>query len=270
MEITLDLIKELRNKTGAGINDCKKALEESDGNIEKAVEILRKKGAAMALKRADKIANEGAIKSAIAEDQKTGVMIEVNCETDFVSKGDEIATVNPLIESRVKSIDVAIEAASIPRTGFKRAGAQGAVRIGAPGIHNLIARAIRRAGRNLMMEHCHSAKEAASSAAIRVDAIGNKRGVSDAVGLALFILFQFGDWQSYRLHGAVGIARHSCRPGRAFRRVKEIGRIPRPACHRNFRCDAESRSALKAVVTVRQVVAHAFRDIEMGSGAAVG
>jgi len=89
MEITLDLIKELRNKTGAGINDCKKALEESDGNIEKAVEILRKKGAAMALKRADKIANEGAIKSAIAEDQKTGVMIEVNCETDFVSKGDE-------------------------------------------------------------------------------------------------------------------------------------------------------------------------------------
>lgn len=89
MEITLDLIKELRNKTGAGINDCKKALQETDGNIEKAVEYLRKKGAAMAVKRADKVANEGAIKSKISDDRKTGAIIEVNCETDFVSKGEE-------------------------------------------------------------------------------------------------------------------------------------------------------------------------------------
>lgn len=89
MEITLDLIKELRNKTGAGINDCKKALQESEGNIEKAIEFLRKKGAAMAVKRADKAANEGAVKSKISSDKKTGVIIEVNCETDFVSKGDE-------------------------------------------------------------------------------------------------------------------------------------------------------------------------------------
>ncbi|MEO6695405.1 MAG: translation elongation factor Ts [Ignavibacteria bacterium] len=89
MEITLDLIKQLRNKTGAGINDCKKALEETEGDIDKAIETLRKKGAAMAVKRADKVANEGAVKAAISEDQKTGVMIEVNCETDFVSKGEE-------------------------------------------------------------------------------------------------------------------------------------------------------------------------------------
>lgn len=89
MEITLDLIKELRNKTGAGINDCKKALTEADGNMEKAIELLRKKGAAMAMKRADKVANEGAVKSKISGDKKTGAIIEVNCETDFVSKGDE-------------------------------------------------------------------------------------------------------------------------------------------------------------------------------------
>lgn len=89
MEITLDLIKTLRNKTGAGINDCKKALEEADGDMEKAIELLRKKGAAMAVKRADKIANEGTIKSSIADDRKSGAIIEVNCETDFVSKGDE-------------------------------------------------------------------------------------------------------------------------------------------------------------------------------------
>lgn len=89
MEITLDLIKELRNITGAGINDCKKALQETDGSMDKAIEFLRKKGAAMAVKRADKVANEGAVKSKISDDKKTGVIIEVNCETDFVSKGDE-------------------------------------------------------------------------------------------------------------------------------------------------------------------------------------
>ncbi len=89
MEITLDLIKELRNKTGAGINDCKKALTETDGDIQKAIEILRKKGAATALKRADKATNEGAVKSKISDDKKTGAIIEVNCETDFVSKGDQ-------------------------------------------------------------------------------------------------------------------------------------------------------------------------------------
>ena len=105
MEITLDLIKELRNKTGAGINDCKKALTEADGNIEKAVEVLRKKGAAMAVKRADKIANEGAVKSKISEDKKKGVIIEVNCETDFVSKGDEFQNFAETIAKVALSID---------------------------------------------------------------------------------------------------------------------------------------------------------------------
>ena len=89
MEITLDLIKELRNKTGAGINDCKKALTEAGGNMDKAIELLRKKGAAMAMKRADKAANEGAVKSKISDDKTKGAIIEINCETDFVSKGDE-------------------------------------------------------------------------------------------------------------------------------------------------------------------------------------
>ena len=89
MEITLDLIKELRNKTGAGINDCKKALQEVEGDLVKAVEYLRKKGAAMAVKRADKATNEGAVKLKISDDKKSGAIIEVNCETDFVSKGEE-------------------------------------------------------------------------------------------------------------------------------------------------------------------------------------
>ncbi|MBI5404359.1 MAG: elongation factor Ts [Ignavibacteriae bacterium] len=89
MQITLELIKELREKSGAGMADCKKALQESDGDIKKAIEYLRKKGAAMATKRADKIAKEGAIKASVNSDNTSGVIIEVNCETDFVAKGDD-------------------------------------------------------------------------------------------------------------------------------------------------------------------------------------
>ena len=88
MDISIALIRELREKSGAGMADCKAALTETGGDIPKAIEFLRKKGAAMATKRADKIAKEGAIKSAINEDRTVGVIVEVNCETDFVSKGE--------------------------------------------------------------------------------------------------------------------------------------------------------------------------------------
>ncbi len=88
MAITIELIKELREKSGAGMADCKAALTETNGDIPKAIEFLRKKGAAMATKRADKIAKEGAIKSSISEDKTSGAIIEINCETDFVAKGD--------------------------------------------------------------------------------------------------------------------------------------------------------------------------------------
>ena len=89
MEVSIKLIKELRNKTSAGMGDCKTALIESKGDIEKAIEYLRKKGATTASKRAGKMTNEGAIKSKISDDKKTGVIIEINCETDFVAKGED-------------------------------------------------------------------------------------------------------------------------------------------------------------------------------------
>ena len=88
MAITIELIKELREKSGAGMGDCKTALTETNGDIPKAIEYLRKKGAAMATKRADKIAKEGAVKSSISKDRTKGAIIEINCETDFVAKGD--------------------------------------------------------------------------------------------------------------------------------------------------------------------------------------
>ena len=83
---TLELISQLRNTTGAGMMDCKKALEEADGDMQKAQDILRKKGAVKAAKREGKVAAEGAVASYIHAGGKVGVLLELACETDFVAK----------------------------------------------------------------------------------------------------------------------------------------------------------------------------------------
>lgn len=87
--ITPQLVKELREKTGAGMADCKKALDETNGNMQEAIEYLRKKGAANIVKRADRSANEGLAIAKVSADGKTGSLVEVNCETDFVSRNEE-------------------------------------------------------------------------------------------------------------------------------------------------------------------------------------
>ena len=88
-EITPQVVKTLREKTGAGMADCKKALVEANGDMNLAIEILRKKGAASAAKRADKSANEGAMLCATTNNGKVAVLVEVNCETDFVARNAE-------------------------------------------------------------------------------------------------------------------------------------------------------------------------------------
>ncbi|MGE5431112.1 MAG: translation elongation factor Ts [Syntrophomonadaceae bacterium] len=89
MEISAEQVKLLREKTGAGMMDCKKALTEAAGDFEKAIEVLRKKGASVAAKRAERTANEGLVLTYVSDDKKTAVMVEVNCETDFVAKSDD-------------------------------------------------------------------------------------------------------------------------------------------------------------------------------------
>ena len=86
--ITAKLVKDLRDKTGAGMMDCKKALNETDGNLDKAIEWLRKKGIASAEKKSGRVAAEGAIGSYIHTGSRVGVLIELNCETDFVARGE--------------------------------------------------------------------------------------------------------------------------------------------------------------------------------------
>jgi elongation factor Ts len=91
-EITAKMVSELRAKTGAGLMDCKKALAEAQGNEDEAITILRKKGVASAAKKADRSASDGLVESYIHMGGKVGVLIEVNCETDFVAKNDEFKT----------------------------------------------------------------------------------------------------------------------------------------------------------------------------------
>lgn len=89
-KVDIKLIQELREKTGLGMMDCKKALEENSGNIEKSIEALRKKGAAVAAKRSDKVTSQGTICSYIHPGDQIGVLVEINCETDFVARTDSV------------------------------------------------------------------------------------------------------------------------------------------------------------------------------------
>ncbi len=105
MDISASMVKDLREKTGAGMMDCKKALAETEGNYEKAVDYLRQKGLATAAKRAGRVASEGQIGAYVHAGGKIGVMVEVNCETDFVAK-------TPDYQSFAKDIAMHIAASS--------------------------------------------------------------------------------------------------------------------------------------------------------------
>ncbi|MEH0019337.1 MAG: translation elongation factor Ts [Desulfobacter sp.] len=104
-EITAAMVKELREATGSGIMDCKRVLAEADGNMEKAIELLRKKGLAKAAKRAGRSTSEGIIYSYIHTGAKLGVLLEVNCESDFVAKTEDF-------EAFAKNIAMHIAAAN--------------------------------------------------------------------------------------------------------------------------------------------------------------
>lgn len=117
MPITMEMIKELRERTGAGVVDCKNVLAETDGDIEKAVEELQKRGIAKAAKKAGRIAAEGLIGTYVHDGGRIAVLVEINCETDFVSRGDEfrelcedvamqIAAMNPVY---VRADEIAAE-----------------------------------------------------------------------------------------------------------------------------------------------------------------
>jgi elongation factor Ts len=118
MNITAAQVNELRKKTGAGMMDCKKALVEANGDEEKAIEILRKKGASIAAKRAEKTANEGVILTKILNGKKAGAIVEVNCETDFVANSNDFLSfanevLETVVEQKTSNVEKVLSADSL-------------------------------------------------------------------------------------------------------------------------------------------------------------
>jgi elongation factor Ts len=115
VKITSQMVKELRDKTNAGMMDCKRALGETEGDLEKAVDLLRQKGLAVAQKRADRATSEGVVECYIHAGSKLGVMVEVGCETDFVAKTDDfIAFARDIAMHIAASSPVAVSREDVP------------------------------------------------------------------------------------------------------------------------------------------------------------
>ena len=120
--ITAAQVKELREKTGAGMMDCKKVLTETDGDMEKAMELLRERGIAKAAKKSDRVAAEGLVECYISEDGKIGSAVEVNAETDFVAKNEEFRTfvadvAKQVVEKNPKDVEELLNQESISESG---------------------------------------------------------------------------------------------------------------------------------------------------------
>ena len=110
MAITAKMVKELRTRTGSGMMDCKNALKETNGDMDKAIEFLREKGLATAAKKSGRIAAEGLVKELVSEDFKTAAIVEINSETDFVAKNDTFiafvdAVAKMLLENDVSTLE---------------------------------------------------------------------------------------------------------------------------------------------------------------------
>ncbi len=121
MKITAQMVKELRDKTNSGMMDCKKALGETEGNMEKAVDFLRQKGLAVAAKRADRATSEGVIQTYIHAGGKLGVMVEVGCETDFVGKTDSfIEFANNVAMQLAATNPISIKREDVPEETINR------------------------------------------------------------------------------------------------------------------------------------------------------
>ena len=120
--ITAELVKQLREKTGAGMMDCKKVLTETDGDMEKAIELLRERGIAKAAKKSGRIAAEGLVEAYISEDGKTGAIVEVNSETDFVGKNEEFKifvmnVAKQIVEKQPNDVEELLAQESIEEAG---------------------------------------------------------------------------------------------------------------------------------------------------------
>ncbi|MCU0256043.1 MAG: translation elongation factor Ts [Vicinamibacterales bacterium] len=154
MAITAEMVKALRDRTGAGMMDCKGALTEANGDMDAAIDILRKKGIAKAAKKAERGASDGVIATWLAPDQSAGLLAEINCETDFVARTDDFkALVAFVVEEAVKAGDAATEAwAKDPNGPIQPRVAQLVAKLG----ENMgVARIVRFANAGIVGNYIH-------------------------------------------------------------------------------------------------------------------
>lgn len=154
MAITADMVKKLRDQTGAGMMDCKAALAEANGDFDEATTILRKKGLATAAKKAGRMTNEGLIGNRLSADRATGTLVEVNCESDFVARTDDF---KQLIDDVLTEIEKAGDAATQtwledPNGPVKK---RVAITIGKLGENMAVPRFVRYAGRGYVGQYIH-------------------------------------------------------------------------------------------------------------------
>lgn len=154
MAITAEMVKALRDRTGAGMMDCKAALTETSGDLDAAIDVLRKRGIAKAAKKADRGASDGVIATWLAADQSAGLIAEINCETDFVARTDDFkALVQYILDEAVKAGENATEAwARDPNGPIQPRVAQLVAKLG----ENMgVARIVRFAGRGIVGQYIH-------------------------------------------------------------------------------------------------------------------
>ncbi|NQT25959.1 translation elongation factor Ts [candidate division KSB1 bacterium] len=197
MSISAADVKKLRDQTGAGMMDCKNALKETDGDIEKAIDALRKKGIASAQKRSGRAANEGLIMSYIHPGSRLGVMVEVNCETDFVAKTDDFSALAKDIAMQIAASNpVAIKREEVPteeidkemdifRSQAKNAGKPEAV------IEKIVLGKIEKYYQEIVLLEQPFVKDTNKSVKEYLLEVSSKLG--EALNVKRFVRFQLGE-----------------------------------------------------------------------------
>ena len=199
MEITAKMVKELREMTGAGMMDCKKALKENDGNFDKAIDYLREKGMAKAVKKAGRIAAEGLVFEGVSADHKTAVIIEFNAETDFVAKNDEFKQFGKLlVETALNNNVSTVEELK-------------AVKLADGTIEEKLVALIAKIGENMNIRRME--KVVTNGFVTTYDHLGGKLGV---------IVEMSGEMTPERLERAKGIAMHVAAMNPAYLNSAEV------------------------------------------------
>ena len=195
--ISATMVKQLREKTGAGMMDCKQALVECDADIDKAVDFLRKKGLATARKRAGRTMSEGTIQSYIHMGGKLGVLVEVNCETDFVAKNDDFINFAKNIAMHIAATNpLSIQAEDVPEEIVKREEEiykSQALETGKPG--NVITKIVDGKMKKFFTENCLLQQAYVRDPDLTVEDLLNEliAKIGENITIRRFVRFQTGE-----------------------------------------------------------------------------